>query len=236
MATECVSMSRGKMLRITRLDECGAVDFGAGASVVAKAFVSGTFTPNYAEAEELTQSDANGDRCIDDLGPVQLRWIDISLVICTVDPTMINLITGDPLVVNDVAPTPDTVGFRINTELTGTANFALEMWSGVAGQACDPAGFVEYGYWLFPWVRDAQWGEWVVQNGALTLTLTARAVPGGGWGVGPYDVRRDGTVPATLEPLLTAIGEDDVVHFEVTSAPLPTPACGAVELEEPEAP
>jgi len=65
------------------------------------------------------------------------------------------------------------------------------------------------------------------------LTFTARAVAGGNWGVGPYNVRRDATVPATLEPLLTAIGDDTLVHFEVTSAPLPTPACGAVELAIP---
>lgn len=231
MAVECVSMARGKMLRITKLDECGAVVESATSTLVAKAFVSGTFTPNYLDAEEITQSDADGDRCIDDLGAPQLRWIDISLIICTVDPTMINLITGDPLVVNDAAPTPDTVGFRIDTDLTGTANFALELWSGITGQACDADGFPSYGYWLFPWVKDARWGEWVIQNGALTLTFTARAVIGGGWGVGPYNVRRDSTVPATLEPLLTAIGDSDVMHFEVTSAPLPTPACGAVALD-----
>ena len=41
------------------------------------------------------------------------------------------------------------------------------------------------------------------------------------------------SVPATLEPLLTPIDDDDFVHFEVTSAPLPTPACGAVELVIP---
>jgi len=146
------------------------------------------------------------------------------------DPTAVNMITGDPLVVNDAAPTPDTVGFRINAALTGSANFALETWSGVPDQPCDPDGFPMYGYWLFPWVKDAQWGEWAIQNDALVTTFTARAVNGGGWGVGPYNVRRDSTVPATLEPLLTAIGADDVVHYELTSAPLPTPACGATTL------
>lgn len=231
MAVECVSMSRGKMLRITRLDACGAPVEGLLSTLVAKAFVSGTFTPNYLDAEEITQADANGDRCIDDQGPVQLRWIDVSLIICTVDPTMINLITGDPVVLDDATPTPNTVGFRMDADLTGDANFALEMWSGISGQGCTASGFPEYGYWLFPWLKDARWGEFVVQNGALTLTFTARAIWGGDWGVGPYDIRRDATVPATLEPLLTPIGPTQPMHFEVTSAPLPTPACGAVELE-----
>lgn len=233
MAVECVSLSRGKMLRITKLDECGNVVEGPASTLVTKAFVSATITPNYQEPEEITQPDANGDRCIDDQSDVSLRWLDLSLIICTLDPTMINLITGDPLVLNDNAPTPDTVGFRMDADLTGSASFALEIWSGVTGQACSVGGFPKYGYWLFPWVKDARWGEWVIQNGALTLTFTARAIFGGGWGVGPYDIRRDAAVPATLEPLLTAIGPTQPMHFEVTSAPLPTPACGAVVLPAP---
>jgi len=234
VATECVSLSRGKMLRITKLDECGAVVEGPASTLTMKAFVSGTITPNYQDAEEITQPDANGDRCIDDRSDVALRWLDISLIVCTIDPTMINLITGDPLVLDDAAPTPNTVGFRIDADLTGSASFGLELWSGVSGQACTTTGFPKYGYWLFPWVKDAQWGEWVVQNGALILTFTARAVFGGDWGVGPYDdIRRDATVPATLEPLLTPIEPTQPMHFEVTTAPLPTPACGATVLPVP---
>lgn len=233
MAVECVNLSRGKMLRLTKLDECGNIVEGTNSTLTMKAFVSGTITPNYQDAEEITQADANGDRCIDDRSDVALRWLDISLVLCVVDPTAINLLTGDPLVVNDATPTPDTVGFRIDADLTGSANFALELWSGIAGQACTVGGFPKYGYWLFPWVKDAQWGEFVVQNGALTLTYTARAVFGGGWGVGPYNIRRDAVTPATLEPLLTPIGATQPMHFEVTSAPLPTAACGTTALVIP---
>ncbi|MER5705995.1 hypothetical protein [Streptomyces sp. NPDC002122] len=233
MAVECATMSRGKMLRITKLNECGAVVTGPGSTVVADAFVSGTFTPNYAEAQEISILNANGAECISDRSAVALRWIDISLNVCTWDPTMINLITGDPLVLDDATPTPNTVGWRLDADLTGSANFALEFWSGIRGQACDPDGNPKYGYWLFPWVKDAQWGEWSIQNDGITATWTARAVFGGDWGVGPYDVRRDATVPATLEPLLTPIGATQPMHYEVTSAPLPTPACGAVTLPAP---
>jgi hypothetical protein len=231
MAVECAKMSRGKRLRITKLNECGTVVTGAGASLVADAFVSGTFTPNYAEVQEISVLNANGDECISDRSRPALRWVDISLVVCTWDPTMVNLITGDPLVLDDATPTPNTVGFRLDTSLTGSANFALEFWSGITGQACDPAGNTKYGYWLFPWVKDAQWGEWSIQNDGVIATWTARAIAGGNWGVGPYDdVRRDATTPATLEALLTPIGATQPMHYEVTSAPLPTAACGAVTL------
>lgn len=230
MAVICSNQARGKMMRLTLLDACGEPVEGPASTLVSKAFVSVTSTPNYLEAEEISQADANGDLCIDDRSDPALRWIDLSIIVCVTDPSMINLITGDPLVLND-AVAPDTVGFRINAALTGTANFALELWTGITGQACTAAGFTNYGYWLYPWVKDAQWGEWVVQNGALTLTFTARAVNDSPWGVGPYNIRRDAVVPATLEPLLTPIDDDDFVHYEVTSAPLPTPACGAVALD-----
>ena len=233
MATICSTQARGKMMRLTLLDECGAVVEGPASTLVTKSFVSVTPTPNYLEAEEISQADADGELCIDDRSDPALRWVDLSIIVCVTDPQMINLITGDPLVVDDATPTPNTVGFRINAALTGTANFALEIWSGITGQSCAAGGTPAYGYWLYPWVKDAQWGEWVHQNGALVLTFTARAVNDSQWGVGPYDVRRDATVPATLEPLLTPIDDDDFVHFEVTSAPLPTPACGAVALPAP---
>ncbi|MFI8294031.1 hypothetical protein ACIGBL_33335 [Streptomyces sp. NPDC085614] len=233
MATDCVSMLRGRMMRLTKLDECGAPVEGAGSTLTASAFVSGTFTPNYQDPTETTVLDAAGNLCIDDRSRVQLRWIDLSLIICTVDPTLINIITGDPLVVDDATPTPNTVGFRIDTDLSGTASFAAEFWSDVDGQACDTAGFPKYGYWLFPWVKDAQWGEWVIQNGELLVTLTARAVIGSQWDVGPYDIRRDATTPATLEPLLTPIGPTQAMHFQTTTAPLPTAACGATALVIP---
>jgi hypothetical protein len=230
MPTVCSNLARGKRARFTLLDECGAVVEGPTSTLVTTGFVSVTWTPNYLEAEEITQADADGALCVDDRSDPALRWIDLSIILCVVDPDMVNLITGDPLVVDD-AVAPNTVGFRINAGLTGTANFALELWSGVTGQACSPEGFPAYGYWLFPWVKDAQWGETVVQNGALTLTFTARAVFDSQWGVGPYDVRRDAVVPATLEPLLTPIDDEDVMHYEVTTAPLPAAGCGAIELD-----
>lgn len=230
MPTQCAALARGKMMRLTRLDECGEVVEGLLSTLVTKSFVSVTVTPNYSDVEEITQPDANGDRCIDDRSDPDLRWLDLSIVICTTDPDLVNMITGDPLVLDD-AVAPNTVGFRIDAGLTGSADFALELWSGVTGQGCTTDGFPTYGYWLFPWVTDAQWGEWVIQNGALTLTFTARAVMDSPWGVGPYDIRRDAAVPATLEPLLTAIGPEQMVHYQLTSAPLPTPACGAVPLD-----
>ena len=69
MATDCVSMLRGRMMRLTKLDECGAPVEGAGSTLTASAFVSGTFTPNYQDPTETTVLDAAGNLCIDDRSP-----------------------------------------------------------------------------------------------------------------------------------------------------------------------
>lgn len=228
--TKCSSLARGRAMRLTRLDECGNVVEGPTSTLVTKGYVSVTSTPVYTEPEDITQTDANGDNCIDDQSDPALRWVTLAMVFCLIDPDAINIITGDPLVVNDATPTPETVGFRIDQAVTGSANFALELWSGKPGQTCSAESTEEFGYWLYPFVKQAQWGEYVVQNGALTITLTARTSAGSGWDVGPYNVRRDSTVPATLEPLLTAISPTQHVHFETTSAPIPTAGCGAVVL------
>lgn len=235
MATECDSLARGVRMRITRLNECGAVVNGPNSTLTTKSMVSVTATPNYAEVQEISVLNANGDECISDRSKPALRWFDLSFIMCVWDPMFINMVTGDPIVLDDATPTPNTVGFSIDTAVSGSANFGLEIWSGITGQACDPSGNPKRKYWVLPWVKDAQWGEWLpAQNDAITATWTARAVPGGEWGTGPYDdVLRSAVTPATLTPLLTPIGPTEPMRSITTSAPLPTPTCGATVLPVP---
>lgn len=231
MATKCVKLARATRMRLTRLDECGAPDPGPLGTLLTSGWINVDVAPNYLDPEEITQLNANGELCIDDQGNPQLRWLDLTVVMCQVDPDAFNIITGNPLVADDATPTPNTVGFRVNGELTGTANFAMELWSGVNGQSCDASGAKEYGYWLFPYIVQARVGEWSVANAALTLTLTARTSVGSGWGVGPtaYTVRADATT-GTPERILTAIDDTDHVHFETVTVAPPAAVCGATTL------
>ena len=230
--TVCSSLARGRAMRLTRLDECGTPVEGPTSTLVTKGYVSVTATPVYTDPEDITQTDANGDACIDDQADPALRWLDLAMVFCLIDPDAINIITGDPIVLNDAAITPEAVGFRIDQAVTGSASFALELWSGKPGQTCGVDATEEFGYWLYPFVKQAQWGEYVVQNGALTITLTARTSSGSGWDVGPYDVIRSAVTPFPEGPLLTPISSTQHVHFETTSATIPTAGCGAIPLPE----
>lgn len=228
--TVCVPLARGRRMRLTRLDECGAPDPGPTGTLVTDGFISVGHAPNYLDPEEITQRNANGDLCIDDQGNPQLRWIDLTILMCQVNPDAINIITGNPLVVDD-AVAPDTVGFRIDGSLTGTVNFAMELWSGVPGQECSDTGTRQYGYWLLPYIVQARIGEWNVENAALTMTLTARTSTGSLWGTGPtaYTVRAD-AVTGTPEQILTPIGDFQHVHYETVTVAPPAAACAATVL------
>lgn len=230
MPTVCGSMSRMAVVRLTRLDACGAPDPGPTGTLVSSAFINVDASPQYLDPEEITQLNGDGVLCVDDQGVAQFRWNNLTMVICRIDPDAINIITGNPLVV-DEAVTPNTVGFRINSALTGTVNFALEVWMRVPGQPCDAEGNPTYGYWLFPFITQARVGDWSMANAALNLTLTARTSSGSLWGTGPaaYLVRRDAVTEAA-EVLLTAIDDNDHTHFEFVTVAPPTPACGAVVL------
>lgn len=233
MATICGSQARARVMRLTRLDECGTPVEGVCSTLTTSGMIQVVDTPTYQDVEEITQTNANGDLCIDDQSDPALRFLALEVQLCLVDPDAVNFITGDPLVLDDATPTANTVGFRTDAALTGSGNFALEIWTGVPNQACDPAGFATYGYWLYPWVTQANWGEITFANAAINLDFTARTRAGSNWGVGPYDIRRDATVPATEEPLLTAIGATQHRHFQWTTLAPPTPVCGCTELVIP---
>lgn len=231
MATVCVPLARASRMRLTRLDECGAPDPGPTGTLVTDGMINVDGTFNYLDPEEITQLNANGNLCIDDQGNPQLRWIDLSIFFCRVDPDAVNIITGNPIVVDDDTPTTNTVGYRVNSALTGTANFAMELWSNVPNQACDAGGDRLYGYWLFPYVVQARFGDFSIANAALTLNFTARTSGDSGWGTGPasYLVRADAAT-GTPEVLLTAIDDDDHMHFEAVTVPPPAAACGGTVL------
>jgi hypothetical protein len=231
MPTVCVPLARGRRARLTLLDACSEPVEGAASTLVSNGLISVAHAPNYQDPEEIAVSNANGDLCIDDPGDANLRWIDLTIIMCEVNPSLFGMITGNPLVLDD-AVAPNTTGFRINKGTDGTGNFALELWSGVTGQACNAAGEAQYGYFLLPWVAKARVGEWTWGNVGLNMTLTARALFGSTWGVGPYNVRED-AVAGTPEPLLTAIDDEDFMHFETVTLAPPEAACSPSALVIP---
>src|SRR3546814_2580569 len=76
--------------------------------------------------------------------------------------------------------------------------FALELWTGLSGRACEPGDEEASGYMLLPFVNAGVLGDVeVTGEDAITFSMTGAFTRGGNaWGVGPYNVLMDAAVPS----------------------------------------
>lgn len=231
MASSRFTLVRGRALRVTKLDGCGRVDLGPDSSIATDGFISVGLTANTEEGETISQTNAAGKICILDEPSPEFTGYSIEVNFCGVDPQLLSLMTGQPVVLN--AAGTAVVGFRMNSGINlAEKGFALEMWSSVPVAACDASGGASFGYFLVPFIQGGVLGDFTVENGAINFTLTgASSKEGSEWGVGPYDVVRD--EGGAAGPLNEPIDTKDHLHLEVTTVPPPTLDTGATALGVP---
>jgi len=226
MASTCMKPFQGTVMRVTKLDACGAPVHGSKSFVVTDGFVSVELKAQIEAATEYKVKGANDRFIINTTGRPQLQWYDVTLNFASVDPEAYSIMTGMPIVLDDAA-TPNSVGFRVDDGLF--QDFALEVWTQLDGQAC-VGGNVAYGYLLLPWVTNAVLGDFTVQNQLIDFPISsARTKKGGAWGTGPFNVNK-GMVDGLGHPLLTSIGANQHLDLHVTYLAPPTAQCGAQNL------
>lgn len=194
MATKVV---RGKRLRATRVDRCGMPLAGPKAQITTKGFITVTFSNQYKDAEDLTQTNADGDECVNDRTTPELRFTNVTVNLCDVDTELFTMMSGLPQVLDwDDNPT----GFRQNKQINVEEGYAIEVWSGTAGDDCEEplddsfltrtAASRKYGYWLAPAIIESTLQDIEIGASVSTFTLAGRTPNGGApaWGRGPYDV------------------------------------------------
>lgn len=229
MTSTCYSLLRVPAVRVTKLDACGEVVDGLS-SVASNGIVTIEQTVEQEDRQDFFTLNADGQPCVRDTSPPILKWINVTLTFCNVDPEMFNIMTAEPLVLND-AVSPAAVGFRTREGSVNDSNFAFEAWMRVAGDsACD--GGVNYGYFLLPWVKEAVVGDLTMENNTANFTVSGRTTYNSPWGTGPYNVRKiesggDAGLPAGL---LTPITAGDHRHMQLTTLAPPTPTCGATNV------
>lgn len=197
--SKCYSLIRGRIMRATRLDACGAKVLGPDSTVVSEGFVSVQLSPQTEEGQTINVTNAAGKVCVLDEPAPTFTGYDITVEFCGVNPDLINIMTGNPIV-KDSQATPQGVGFRVSTatDLNATG-FALEVWSGVPASAC-VAGQASYGYFLVPFIKGGIIGDITIANDAVNFTLTgAKSKDGSAWGVGPYNVVLGGTPTSEVQ-------------------------------------
>lgn len=136
MPATCSSIVRGKRIRATRLDSCGAFPAPATANslVTSSGFVSVEYELDYEDGDEHILKNADGDLCINDRSCDQFKRVMVTVSFCNVDPDLFSIITGYPLEVDNSGV---NVGFRVGESLA-CSNFALELWGGVDGSSPCP--------------------------------------------------------------------------------------------------
>lgn len=227
MPTKCYAPVRGSVIRVTRLDACGNPDPGASAVVVSNRVSSVSIDEVTEDGTNIRDRNFADELCVVDDSFTQILGYTAEIALCGVDPDLISLFSGQPVVKNAAG---DVVGFDATTDVNlDSFGFAIEVWSRIAGAACDTSGNRQWGYTVFPFLKGGRIGGFSFENAAVQFTISgAQTRDGNGWGVGPFDVDRDDVgQPAPLESALSPN-----THYRSTLVTLDPPAasCGAIAL------
>ena len=227
------SYVRGKRLRATRLDRSGRPVYGEGSVVVTKGFITIGMTSNVEEGEAISQTNADGDTCINEPGLPSFTGVGVEIEFCEVDFALFEMMTGQPVVLNDDG---EAVGITESTSVDlSNVGFAMEMWLGADTKGATPrqGSQGDYGYILLPFVSGGVISDVSIENGAINFTVNNMATKNGSrWGSGPYNVELVGGAPKPLRTPLRARDHRRIMNVEV--AP-PTVYAGSIPLLDPTA-
>lgn len=188
----------GKKIRITPVTECCGPDYD-GQYVVTDGFVSVQLSAEVESGNEIITRKADGSLCVNERMSDAFKRFTVVITLCEVDPCAYSLISNaEPYFDAE----DNIIGFTV-PEGDITAKFALELWTGLAGEACAEGVDEASGYLLLPCVVGGTLGD-LEFNGenAVTFSINGAFTKGGnGWGVGPWDdVTPDGALPTPLDP------------------------------------
>lgn len=205
---------RGRVLRVVRLDACGAALTGAqpGAStgtVTSDGFIKIDFTPEYDAGVEYIQKNANGDLCVNEKDADRLKRMGVKISLCAVDPAAIEIMTGNRVITS----AGQQIGGAFD-ETPSDGNFALEVWSSLAGAACATSGVPTTFMWLIPWVQNMKVNAISIDNTPITLELEGNSKANPNYGAG-----RAGLWSPVLGPL-------EHWAYQSTATAPPTPVAG----------
>lgn len=220
MSTRCFQSVQGLCLRITRLDTCCNPPSGGTADsfVVSNSFIDLSLTAELEEPDEFIVKTASGKLCLNEIGCATLKRYTVQVNLCNADPDLFNIIGG----VNRVLDSDgDVIGYQVDQGLGDcTAKFSLEIWTRIPQDSCTTAD-TEYLYWLLPCVQNGRVGDITIENGPLTFSFTADALPSSVWASGPYNVMSNPTGSPVVGQLVTPVTCQVALHVQTTTVAPP---------------
>lgn len=233
MPSTCYSILRVPAIRVTKLDACGAVvTTGTCSMATSSGIITIESTVEVEDRQDYFLMNADAEFCVKDTKPPTMKWVNLTLTFCGVDPELLNIITSEPIVLDDAA-TPVAVGLRTREQSINTSNFGFEAWTRIGGDcSTGVTNDVQYGYVLYPWVIEGMLTDLTLENAVANFIVTARTRYNSLWGVGPYNIRlaQSGLPANDPEPLLTAITSLDHRHLQLTTLGPPEVNCGCGDI------
>lgn len=219
----CDLIANLEVVRATKVDACGAPVVGTESAFVSDCVASIAMNPNIDTQDDVIYRAANGKLCGVKRGCPSLLGYDLEFNFFQVSPQLTDVLTGQPVVVDNLGEPVGSDSCDINCE-TG---FALEFWATLIGQNCAPGGTQRYLYVLIPWVTNAYITDLTIGSEAVSFQLLGSSRAGGQWGTGPYDVVMTGAEPGVPGPMLTPLGATCHRRMQITTVapPEPDPAC-----------
>lgn len=210
MATKVLKSLKGRSLRLTRLDNCGAHVVGPCSAIVTDGFITVELAPEKETGEEYTLKNANGDFCVNEKDGDRTKWVVATITMCEVHPDVADFIAG----ATPITDGTDTIGAAFGPDANANA-FAVEVWTKQAGGACE-GGAPEYGYFVAPYIINGSIeGSITIENAPLQIQWKGEAIESvADWGTGPHGDN----------PLLAAAGMPVGHHFAYVRTTVAPPA------------
>lgn len=217
MATQILKSIKGKVVRLTRLDECGVPVAGSCSTVVSECFVSVTLAAEIEAGDEYHQKSAWGDLCITDRDPDRIKWVNVTAQFAELNPDALDILTGSSPVVSS----GNVIGSTWNSD-PNTSAFALEVWTKRTGSVTCSTTSPEWGYFLVPFVRNGRVdGDITIGNGVLNVSVMGMGFPApAAWGDSPY----------AQNPFVEDFPTGDIFGMVVTTVQPPADTNGCVAL------
>lgn len=223
MSTKCFKPIFGKRIRISKMNSCcQAVTGGSCAEVVTDGFISLALSSEVEDGAEVITKKADGSLCVNVKAPDAFKRFTLEIEFCGVDPDLLGIVTN-------MNPYTDW-----NGNITGATafegivddKFGLEVWTGLAGEAC-PTGVAEAsGYVVLPCVNAGVLGDIKIDGeNAVSFTMKgAYTVSGNAWGTGLHNVLLNASGQAAKLP--TALMPTEPLLIVQTGVAPPAAACG----------
>lgn len=232
MTGNCYTMWKLPTVRVTQLNSCGAPVTGCS-TVVSNGIISIAETREYEARQEFFVKNGDGTFCVQATNPPILKWINLVMTFCGVDPELVNIMTGEPLVLNDAA-SPVATGYSTVVGSAALVNFAMEGWTRITSlsSATPCSGGTEFGYVIWPYVVEGTIGDITLENNAVNFIVNARTAVNSTWGVGPYFVDYSDNPAGSTNgvPLLTPITSTTHRRQFLTRLAPPAASCGCQQL------